>query len=346
MTTFHRNILVIRGPLLRNIHKACYHVPVLKNQCADNLCIESGGFYVDCTLGGGGHCDEILRRGGRVIGIDQDMDAIQEATRRLSSYILSGDLELHHANFKDVVPVVQSSSLLKHRSRAFVDGVLFDLGVSSFQIDSPSRGFAFRFDDCPLDMRMNQSADTHTTLTAEHVINNLDSDALEFVLRAYGEEPRSRSIAREIVASRPISSSSDLVKIISRLVPQRFVIKTLARCFQAFRIEVNQEMDCLDIALSTVHEIVRPGGRLVFLSYHSLEDRRVKELFKRFKHSATASIGDDTESMPEVRDCQKSNRCVNSVWRSIVKKAISPDNKEIEINSRARSAKLRVGERL
>lgn len=342
-------MLLINGkfrwiPILSNISRACYHIPVLKDQCADNLCVVKGGLYVDCTLGGGGHCLEILKRGGHVIAIDQDMNAIDEATRQLCEYILSGNLELHHTNFKNLVSVVQSSSLVRrYRSDLLVDGVLFDLGVSSFQIDNPSRGFAYRFDNCPLDMRMNQSSSTHETLTAEHVVNNLDTAALEKVLRTYGEEPRSRSIAREIVASRPISTSGDLVNIVTRLVPQRFAIKTLARCFQALRIEVNQEMECLDIALSSVHNIVRPGGRLVFLSYHSLEDRKVKQLFKRFSNSpASLSDEDKDESLKLSTAKDETNR----LWRRVVKKAIGPDCQEIERNSRARSAKLRVGERL
>ena len=336
-----------------------YHIPVMREECCNYLQITAGGVYVDCTVGGGGHTHEILSRGGKVIGLDQDMDAISETTRRLSNYVSEGSLELHHTNFQNIVPVVQSSSLrARCSSSGLVDGVLLDLGVSSFQIDNPSRGFAFRLEDCPLDMRMNTS--THNNITAAHLLNSLDTEELADIFYVYGDVSSSRMIAREIVASRPVTESSDVVKIIARLVPDKYLTKTLARCFQALRIVVNKEMESLEKVLSEVHHIVRPSGRLVVLSYHSHEDRQVKDLFRRrVVADRDTSVGSCEVSLEWNRNdeidsidndivplsIRKRDTAVNCVWKAVTKKPISPTRSEISRNSRARSAKLRVGER-
>ena len=274
-----------------------YHIPVMRDECCDGLNIVKDGIYVDCTLGGGGHTKAILDRGGKVIGIDQDPDALK------------------------------TSKMLFEVNRSEVDGVLMDLGISSYQIDEATRGFSFGKDG-PLDMRMGKNSNANS-LTAYTIINQWDATALANCLYEFGEEKRSRIIAREIIASRPLNTTAELEKVISRITYWKERSKTLARCFQALRIVVNDEIQALDDTLNNIHTCIRPGGRLVVLSYHSLEDRRIKNLIKPKV---------DTQDMfIENRD--------SSIWTPITKKALFPSESEIENNRRSRSAKLRIAER-
>jgi 16S rRNA (cytosine1402-N4)-methyltransferase len=243
-----------------------------------------------------------------------------------------------------------------------VDGALFDLGVSSHQIDQPERGFAHRFHG-DLDMRMDQSAPpvssgsnghtepSITAITALELINALSVEELDELLAKFGDESRSLIIAREVVLSRPLQTTSDLKEAICRVTPPKYEVKTLSRCFQALRIAVNNELVCLEEALKAVHSVTRPGGRLVVLSYHSLEDRIIKDLFRRhgrvkkvYTQNLNRDAGRDaagTETGTEVTDKQQ-----QQLWCPVFKKPITPSRRELKENSRSRSAKLRVAERL
>lgn len=314
-----------------------YHLPVMKAECCDFLNITPGGIYVDCTLGAGGHTKEILARGGRVIGLDQDPDAIAKASELLHEHIQSGSLEIIQSNFRNIKQSVARSKIANGKQ---VSGVLMDLGVSSHQINEPSRGFSFS-NDGPLDMRMDkgtQSAPSSSSsslstgsMSALHIVNTYDTTALADVLYQFGDEQRSRQIAREIVASRPLWTTGQLDQVISRITSFKDRPKTLAKCFQALRIVVNDEMGALDEALTSMQDVLQPGGRLVVMSYHSLEDRRVKTLIR------TGSVlgGEETAGI---------NGSGNP-WKTITKRAVSPMEKEVTENSRSRSAKLRVAER-
>jgi 16S rRNA (cytosine1402-N4)-methyltransferase len=274
-----------------------YHYPVMIKECCEYLNVKEGGVYVDCTMGGGGHSRAILERGGKVIGLDQDPDAVLKASAVLQSYIESGKFEIVQTNFRNVRSAVEQSKIAGvHTShKGQVDGVLMDLGVSSYQINEGTRGFSFGKDG-PLDMRMNKgsvgqikqnptSADTSSAtseyeLTAADIINEWGSTDIANLLYNYGDEVRSRKIAREIVTSRPLYTTGELEAVISKVTPMIIRPKTLARCFQALRIAVNDELGALHEALTSVHHCIRPGGRLVVMSYHSLEDRKVKQLFR------------------------------------------------------------------
>ena len=320
-----------------------YHVPVMRDECCRYLLagpFEEKGVFVDCTVGGGGHTKAILERGGKVIGFDQDPEALAETSRKLSVYIESGQLELVHTNFRNIANAVRESKLAKENG-GVCNGILMDLGVSSHQINEPRRGFAFAADG-PLDMRMGGGRNLGTdvkngepwrssSLTAATICNEFMEDDIANILYNYGDETRSRKLAREIVAMRPISTTKELVEILSRVTPFKERTKILARCFQALRIAVNDEMGALDKALEDAHKIIRPGGRLVVLSYHSLEDRRVKRLIKTGKTKSDYSH-------KAISYC--------SPWNSVFKKVQTPTQHEIEKNSRARSAKLRVAERI
>ena len=319
-----------------------YHRPVLLNECCDYLNIKVDGIYIDCTLGGGGHTKEILARGGKVIGFDQDSDAIAHSSNLLSHYIENQRLEIVQSNFRTILNVVKEKGLEKQ-----INGVLLDLGVSSHQINEPSRGFAFGSDG-PLDMRMSQTADIESnipnTLSAYQLINEFNVNDLADILYNYGDETRSRQIARDIVLARPLNSTQDLVEVIGRITSWKTRQQTLARCFQAIRIYVNDELGALTELLNTVHNVLAPNGRLVIMSYHSLEDRLVKTLFK------TGSLASTSTSITINPNLQSS--AINSIinlqenpWNVITNKAIIPTKEELEQNKRSRSVKLRVAER-
>jgi len=296
-----------------------YHNPVLLKQSVDDLVTNPDGIYVDCTFGGGGHSKEILDRlseNGKLYAFDQDLDALKNT-------IDDPKFTLINQNFR----FLENSLLAYGISK--VDGVLADLGVSSHQFDEAERGFSTR-NNAPLDMRMN----VMQSLDAKKVINEYEEDALADIFYYYGELREARKLARDIVHHRKvktITTTEDLKKLFSFLPPHK-VNKFYAQLFQAIRIEVNQELEVLKEMLVQAYNVLKPGGRLVVISYHSLEDRLVKRFLKNgmFEGEPQRDIYGNYEKTFEL----------------IKSKAIIPDNKEIEENSRARSAKMRTGIKL
>lgn len=293
-----------------------YHIPVLLQETLNLLHIVPDGVYVDCTFGGGGHSKEILNHlneHGRLIAFDQDPDAHKNA-------FTDARFTLIDANFRHI------KRFLRLEGIRMVDGILADLGVSSHQFDTPDRGFSLRF-DAPLDMRMNPEA----TLTAAEILNNWPEDELAKLILRYGELPHSRRIAKALIQARektPILTTGQLNEICKPLSRKDREHQTLARIYQALRIEVNQELDALKELLLQSTEIVKPGGRLVVISYHSLEDKLVK-VFMR-----SGNFDDRTEKDFFGNDL--------SPWKPILKKAIEPTETEVLSNSRSRSARLRA----
>ena len=305
-----------------------YHTPVLIEETLSVLINSKRGIYVDATLGGGGHAEAVLRRldpEGRLIGLDADEDAVAFAANRLAGY--RDRLTVRNGNFADLKRIVAECGA------GGVDGILFDLGVSSFQLDEPSKGFSFR-SDSPLDMRM----DRKQALSAREVVNEYDERRLSEIFWKYGEERNARKIAQAIVfvrSTKPLESGKDLVRIMEVLVGDRFLTKTLARVFQAIRIEVNGELENLRIGLSDAIDVLIPGGRLVAISYHSLEDRIVKETMKAAAATSDASL---SKFLPPAT--------LKPRLRILTKKFVGPNDSEIRANPRARSAKLRAAEKL
>ena len=296
-----------------------YHNPVLLNETVDGLNIKHDGVYVDVTFGGGGHSKEILKRlgpNGRLFGFDQDEDALVNG-------LPDERFTLIHENFRYI------KRFLRFHGVKCVDGILADLGVSSHQFDVPERGFSTRF-DADLDMRMSRKND----LDAYKVINEYDEANLKRVFLDYGELKVAPVLARTIIEAREkktINTTDELKMILSKFLPEQFKNKILAQIYQAIRIEVNQEMDVLKEFLEQSLEILKPEGRLSVISYHSLEDRLVKRFMKNGMF----------EGEPE-RDFFGNF----SVPFKLVGKLIVPDEAEIKINSRARSAKLRIAEKI
>jgi len=310
------------------VQASSYHTPVLVEEALSFLVKSKYGLYVDATLGGGGHAEAILRRTepeGRLIAIDADDDAVAFASRRLAGY--GERLTIRNGNFRNF------KSILTECSVGGIEGVLFDLGVSSFQLDEPSKGFSFR-SDYPLDMRM----DRKEGMDARRIVNEYDEQRLADVLWRYGEERQARKIARAIVASRltrPVESGKDLVRIVEDCVGDRFLTKTLSRVFQAIRIEVNDELENLKTALSDAIDFLVPGGRLAVISYHSLEDRIVKETLRA---SAATSDTNLSKYLPPAP--------LKPRLKILTKKFIAPTDSEVQGNPRARSAKLRAAEKI
>lgn len=296
-----------------------YHDPVLLHETVDGLNIKADGIYVDVTFGGGGHSREILNRlgnNGRLIAFDQDKDALLN-TIDDSRFLLINE------NFRYM------KQFLRFHSIKTVDGILADFGVSSHQFDEPERGFSTRF-DAALDMRMNQQ----DSLSAFHVVNEYEEEDLRRVFKEYGELRKAPVFARAIVSERKnqtIETTSRLKEILIKLMPKRRENKILAQIYQAIRIEVNQEIEALKEFLLQTPEMLKKGGRLSFISYHSLEDRLVKRFIRSgmFEGEPEKDVFGNVE-VPFKR----------------VGKLIVPTSKEIEINNRARSAKLRIAERL
>jgi 16S rRNA (cytosine1402-N4)-methyltransferase len=310
------------------VRLASYHTPVLRDEVLSWLVTPDGNTYVDATLGGGGHAESILQRlhpTGVLVGLDADPDAIQFATSRLSIY--EGRAVLVHSNFRDI------SAALAQRGIDHVSGMLFDLGVSSYQLDEPSRGFSFRTDD-PLDMRMDRTQ----ALDARTVINQYSEQELADILWMYGEERASRRIARALVRHRtesPMQTTGELAALVRGIVGERFLVKSLARVFQALRIEVNNELMNLEAALTQAIALLDSGGRIVVISYHSLEDRIVKDTFKQEAATIMPSgnkLVPDTPLQPKIK--------------ILTKKPIGASEAECRENPRARSAKMRVAEKL
>ena len=305
-----------------------YHTPVLVEEVIRLLNVNPDGIYVDGTLGGGGHAESILMRlslRGRLIGFDIDSEAIKFSENRLSKF---GDRVIYfNRNF------VAIKKSLNDIEINYVDGILLDLGLSSHQIDTISRGFSFR-QNGRIDMRMDQTQ----LLDGWKVINTYDQNRLSDIFRNYGEDRNSKRIARKIVQARSIqtiNTTHELAEIIEPLVGERFLIKSLARIWQAIRIEVNGEMNNLRSFLKGAAELLSIGGRIVVISYHSLEDRIVKEFIRQESKSTIASF---ERFLPEKE--------LNLKLKNLTKKPLIPNDAEMKFNSRARSAKLRAAERI
>jgi 16S rRNA (cytosine1402-N4)-methyltransferase len=301
-----------------------YHEPVLAEETLALLITDRDGTYVDGTVGGGGHAEKIcehLGPRGRLIGIDADADAIEASRIRLERF--GSRVTLIRANFRHIV------SELGTRGVQQLAGIVLDLGVSSHQIDQTERGFSFRADG-KLDMRM----DSRRPVSAYEVVNSYSQERLEAVLREYGEERAARRIVRSLIRARPVVTAGELNGVIERCVGGRYLTKSLARVYQAIRIEVNGELESLREALVSVPDLLLPGGRCVVIAYHSLEDRIVKEFFRE---EAADRIPSHNKLVP---DLPRSPRL-----EILTRKPVTATEQEIARNGRARSAKLRAAER-
>ena len=312
-----------------------HHLPVLLNECLDGLNIKPTGVYLDCTLGGAGHSSEILKRlgnDGMLIGIDRDADAIEAASLRLSSVQTQACFCCLYGNFHDAPALLEAAKI--DRS---LDGILVDLGVSSHQLDVRERGFSYH-DDAPLDMRMDRSQ----SLGARDIVNSWSEDELNRILRDYGEEKWARQIARVICDRRkvaPIETTSQLVDLVDAAIPKKFRSgdgsHPARRTFQALRIAVNDELEPLGPALRALCGLLKPGGRLCVITFHSLEDRIVKNTFRNMADPCTCP-----KSFP-VCVCGK-----KPTVKLITRKPITASPEELACNPRSRSASLRVIEKL
>ncbi len=307
------------------------HTSVLLEETIEQLQIRPNGIYVDGTLGGGGHSAEIAARlteQGRLIGIDQDADAIHAAGERLQAY---GDrVTIVRDNYSNIRQILTELGIRQ------VDGILLDLGVSSFQLDTPERGFTYRSEDAPLDMRM----DDRQRLTAEDVVNTYSEADLKRILRDYGEERYAANIARRIVQARAqetIRTTGQLNDLIRAAIPAKQRAAgghPSKRTYQAIRIEINHELDVLRDSLDTMVELLAGGGRLCIITFHSLEDRIVKTNFRKNENPCTCP--------PDFPVCVCGKKSKGTV---ITRKPILPKEEELAENTRAKSAKLRVFER-
>ena len=296
-----------------------YHIPVMLKESVEALCIEPGGIYIDATFGGGGHAREIWSRlkTGRLIAIDQDSDAAVNA-------IKGKRFSLIQNNFRFI------RGLVRNEGVETVDGILADLGVSSYQFDTGERGFSFRF-NAPLDMRMNNKS----SLTAAKVLNTYSEEQLRYIFTVYGEIDNVGKVVKLLMAERGqkvINTTDELVEVLRPCLPKMMEHKYLAKIFQSLRIEINREMAALEQFLEQSLKLLKPNGRLVIITYHSLEDRLVKN-FMRAGNKEGRVVKDffGKETTP---------------FRLITKKAIVPAEEEIKNNTRARSAKLRVAEKI
>jgi 16S rRNA (cytosine1402-N4)-methyltransferase len=301
-----------------------FHIPVLCREAVEAVLTDPEGCYVDGTVGGGGHAEQLclrLRGRGRVVCLDADEEALASARARLAPF--AERTEFVHANFAELTSALQRAHV------TLMHGFLLDLGVSSHQFDIPERGFSFRGDE-RLDMRL----DRRQQLTAWDLVNTADEKDLAAVLWEYGEERESRRIARRVIAARPVNTTGDLRTIVEQTVGGRFLTKSLARVFQALRIAVNQELDNLRSVLAQAVRRTVPGGRLVVISYHSLEDRIVKEVFR----------GESASPVEQENPFARGPRAEGRL-RLVTRKPVTPSEEEIARNPRARSAKMRVAER-
>lgn len=295
-----------------------YHMPVMIKQVIEGLVVMPGGRYADLTFGGGGHSAAILDKvgNGKLFAFDQDTDALQNR-------IQDSRLTLIHSNFRFATNFLTLYNALP------LDGMFADLGVSSHQIDSPERGFSTRF-DAPLDLRMNKAL----KVSARDIVNSYSASQLRSLFFRFGEISNAGVLANELVNTRstsPIESTTQLVGILNRIVPPHKINRVAAQVFQALRIEVNDELNALADLVSQATEILRPGGRLVIISYHSIEDRIVKNFMR------TGNIKGDIE-----KDYYGN---VRSPFRPINKRPLVPEDDEVARNPRSRSAKLRIAER-
>ncbi|MSQ14975.1 MAG: 16S rRNA (cytosine(1402)-N(4))-methyltransferase RsmH [Dehalococcoidia bacterium] len=300
------------------------HVPVLVNEVLAAIEVRAHGAYIDCTLGAGGHAEATLRAGHgtiKLLGIDADPEAMSAAEGRLTMW--RDSVTFAHGNFGRLL------SIAKDKGFVPADGLLFDLGLSSMQLSATGRGFSFQY-DVPLDMRF----DPLEARTAGDIVNGLSETELGDMIFRYGEEGRSRQIARAIVRARPIATTGQLARTVEAVLPKRKGrIHVATRTFQAIRIAVNNELASLESALVQGLDVLRPGGRLVVISYHSLEDRIVKQFFRR-----------------ESKGCvcpPRTPACVCGRFprlRTLYSKAVKPSAEEVKANRRSRSARLRAAE--
>ncbi|AYB00001.1 16S rRNA (cytosine(1402)-N(4))-methyltransferase RsmH [Lachnoanaerobaculum umeaense] len=305
------------------------HKSVLLDEVIESLNIKADGYYVDCTLGGGGHALEVVKRldNGKLIGIDQDADAIKAATQRLIDY--SKHVIIIRDNYVNIQYILERENISR------VDGIYIDLGVSSYQLDTAERGFTYRF-DAPLDMRM----DDRNELKASDIVNNYSETELFHIIRDYGEDRFAKNIAKHIVEYRDkkrIETTFELVDIIKSAIPMKIQITgghPAKRTFQAIRIELNKELEVLTESINVMIDLLKPGGRLSIITFHSLEDRIVKQAFKKAESPCVCP-----KKFPV---CVCGNK---SKGRVITRKAILPGENELEENSRSKSAKLRVFEK-
>jgi len=307
------------------------HVSVLKNECIEGLQIKSSGTYVDGTFGGGGHAMEIISRlngNGRFVGIDQDQDAVENGRAKLEPY--KEKAQLVRDNFSNIISIMKDLHIVS------VDGILLDIGVSSYQLDTGERGFSYMH-DAELDMRMDQ----RNPMTAKRMIAEYSEKELADIIKDYGEERWATRIAQFIVAERkikPIETTGELVEVIKKAVPKgarKDGPHPAKRTFQALRIAVNNELGILEQAIEDMAGLLAPGGRLCIITFHSLEDRIVKQTFHRLEHPCTCP--------PEFPVCVCGKK---PTIRVITRKPILPSEEELEFNPRARSAKLRILEKL
>lgn len=293
-----------------------YHVSVLLQNVLDYLAVKPGGRYIDATLGGAGHTKAIIDRGGIVLGIDQDEDAIEYVENQLkienSKFKIGEQLTIARGNFSHI------GEIAKEHGFDQVDGILFDLGISSHHVDTPERGFSF-MKDAPLDMRMDQS----TQVTAADLVNGLTERELTELFTKYGEEPFAKRIAKAIVERRKegqVMRTVELGQLIARVVRVKSKVHPATKVFQALRIAVNDELHILESAFEQAVQLLKPGGRLLVISFHSLEDRIVKQTFSEFERNGLGIL--------------------------VVKKPLIPTEKEQQENNRSRSAKLRIFEKI
>lgn len=308
------------------------HKSVLLYETIDSLNVKPDGIYVDGTLGGGGHALEVCRRlgpYGRLIGIDQDADAISAAGERLKDY--KDKVTIVRSNYEKIQTVLQDLKIER------VDGIYLDLGVSSYQLDTPERGFTYREEDAPLDMRMDQRNER----TAADIVNTYSEGDLYRIIRDYGEDKFAKNIAKHIVRAReekPVETAGELIEIIKGAIPAR--VRAVGghpakRTFQAIRIELNQELEVLNRSIDQMIELLKPKGRLSIITFHSLEDRIVKTRFRMNENPCTCP--------PDFPVCMCGKK---SKGRIITRKPIVPTEEEIEENKRSKSSKLRVFERI
>jgi 16S rRNA (cytosine1402-N4)-methyltransferase len=301
-----------------------FHIPVLCTEAVDALVVDAEGCYVDGTVGGGGHAEEIckrLRGDGNIICLDADAEALASARLRLQQY--AERTTFLHTNFGELAGALQRLHV------SLINGLLLDLGVSSHQFDEPERGFSFRGDE-RLDMRLDQ----RQLQTAWDIVNTADEKVLASLLWEFGEERQSRRIARHIIAARPVDTTGELRAVVEGAVGGRFLVKTLARVFQALRIAVNHELERLRGVLAQAVDVMAPGGRLVVISYHSLEDRIVKEFLRS-----------ESQAPMDARNPFARGAAPEGHLRLVTRKPVIPTDGEIARNPRARSAKMRIAER-
>ncbi|MFR5601928.1 MAG: 16S rRNA (cytosine(1402)-N(4))-methyltransferase RsmH [Lachnospiraceae bacterium] len=307
------------------------HKSVLLNETVDSLNIKPDGIYVDGTLGGGGHASLVCERlgdQGRLIGIDQDADAIEAASKRLA--VFGEKVTIVRSNYEQITEVLRNLKISK------VDGIYLDLGVSSYQLDTAERGFTYR-EDAPLDMRMDQ----RNSKTAADIVNTYSEFDLYRIIRDYGEEKFAKNIAKHVVAARqeaPIETTGQLIEIIKAAIPAK--VRAVGghpakKTFQAIRIELNHELEVLENSIDTMIDLLNPGGRLSIITFHSLEDRIVKLKFRDNEHPCTCP-----PDFP-VCVCGKVSK-----GKNITRKPIIPTQEEITENKRSKSSKLRVFERI